>query len=715
MIFKKLKKFKKIAIIAIAVFAGIIFSANDAQALSLRSSATNQGLVGYWSFNEGSGLKAMDYSGNNNTGTLTGGPTWTNGKAGQALSFDGSDDYVQVSDASSLRIANIVTISAWIKLDTYYVNGALIAQKRNLTTHAVSYNYGLWVLNGGALRFEFYDSAYRAFDSNAGELVFGQWINVVAVSDEIADTVKLYKNGVLIKDLANTYAMPSTGDAPVQIGCYTYTGGSPQNYPLDGLIDEVRIYNRALGASEVEGLYKLGATKFSPPNNQGLVGYWSFNEGSGLKAMDYSGNNNTGTLTGASHVPTWTNGKAGKALSFDGSDDYVSIKAGEFIANDANSSMSAWIKWNGTTGERSIYDESNITGTTFRIQKDSNNYIQFGLCKTTCDTWYTTNNTTAIVANTWYFITSTFSSTAGMKIYVNGVEKGLNVNTTPNTSTIVNSWIGRYGQAGFNFPGLIDEVRIYNRALSASEIAALYRVSATKFSPPNNQGLVGYWSFNEGSGLKAMDYSGNNNTGTLTGPSHVPTWTNGKAGKALSFDGSDDYVLINDSSSLKPGNGSWSVSVWAKPAAINQATTMASKGSGSSPYPQWSIEICGNAGCFTQGKKLEAEFVQTSTGNYRIAASTFDVADGNWHQFAMVADKNADIIKLYMDGAQLSVSNSNGGTWPNITNTDPARIGAFDPTVGGWQMYFNGLIDEVRIYNRALGATEIQQLYSAGH
>src|SRR3989338_9287108 len=63
---------------------------------------TNLGLVGYWSMNEGTGSYAGDASGNKNTGTLTGGPTWVDGKRGKALSFDGSNDYVSVADANSL-------------------------------------------------------------------------------------------------------------------------------------------------------------------------------------------------------------------------------------------------------------------------------------------------------------------------------------------------------------------------------------------------------------------------------------------------------------------------------------------------------------------------------------------------------------------------------------------------------------------------------------
>jgi hypothetical protein len=73
-----------------------------------------EGLVGYWSFDEGEGTIAHDYSGNSNDGTIYG-ATWVDGKVGKALSFDGVDDYVRVNDSSNFDITDAITIEAWIK------------------------------------------------------------------------------------------------------------------------------------------------------------------------------------------------------------------------------------------------------------------------------------------------------------------------------------------------------------------------------------------------------------------------------------------------------------------------------------------------------------------------------------------------------------------------------------------------------------------------
>lgn len=76
----------------------------------------NLGLVGYWSFNDGTSTTATDFSGNGNTGTLVNGPTWTSGKLGQSLNFVGaSNTYVNVPYASSLNTPNAVSLSAWVQ------------------------------------------------------------------------------------------------------------------------------------------------------------------------------------------------------------------------------------------------------------------------------------------------------------------------------------------------------------------------------------------------------------------------------------------------------------------------------------------------------------------------------------------------------------------------------------------------------------------------
>src|SRR5262245_9330812 len=91
----------------VCLFLSLIISAT-----ALRAYAGD--LVGYWNFDEGIGLTAIDLSGNNNTGVLSNGPLWTDGKFNGAVSFDGVDDYIEVAHSASLNITRELTVSAWI-------------------------------------------------------------------------------------------------------------------------------------------------------------------------------------------------------------------------------------------------------------------------------------------------------------------------------------------------------------------------------------------------------------------------------------------------------------------------------------------------------------------------------------------------------------------------------------------------------------------------
>jgi hypothetical protein len=110
------------------------------------------GLVGYWSFNEGAGTAAMDSSGNGNTGTLINGPTWVSGKSGTALSFDGADDYVEIPETQSLNLSSALTVSAWINNQASTDSGLGQDQYRIIASKGWALdNSGSWTSPGGSM------------------------------------------------------------------------------------------------------------------------------------------------------------------------------------------------------------------------------------------------------------------------------------------------------------------------------------------------------------------------------------------------------------------------------------------------------------------------------------------------------------------------------------------------------------------------------------
>jgi len=265
------------------------------------------------------------------------------------------------------------------------------------------------------------------------------------------------------------------------------------------------------------------------------------------------------------------------------------------------------------------------------------------------------------------------------------------------------------GSSSF-FNGTVDEVRIYNRALSAAEVLALYNL--TKGSGFNKtkknritDGLVGHWTFDgpDMAGVIAYDQTSNNNDGTLTGG---PTRDAGKIGQGLEFDGSDDYVDTADQNYFSPFVNDITVSVWAKVPA--DATAVGSGCGGSGNYIitkgvasnwEWALENDSNSKICAISWQLDG----TIHGGTDIART---MNDDTWHNYTMTIDYLNE-LHLYVDGVRVGTDSTFSGVMGN--GTQAVQIGR-----RGDGNNFEGKIDEVRIYNRVLTAQEINALYQMG-
>jgi len=209
-----------------------------------------RGLVLWLKFNEGSGTTAYDSSFYNNHGTLVNGPTWVDGKYGKALSFDGSDDYVEVADSESLDITDEITIVVWAKPDGANEMGYLVAKGNP----AANQRYNLY-WNGANDQLVFWESG----SERTSEKVFvdnNVWVQAAIVID--GTTLKFYRNGVSAGTKTLSNPLESNSDA-LRIG---HRVGDPSDARcFKGTIDEVRIYNRALSSEEIQMLYynRIGA------------------------------------------------------------------------------------------------------------------------------------------------------------------------------------------------------------------------------------------------------------------------------------------------------------------------------------------------------------------------------------------------------------------------------------------------------------------------
>jgi hypothetical protein len=200
----------------------------------------SSGLVGAWGFDETSGGSVSDASGNGNTGTIAGAIRTTAGKFGGALSFNGTSDWVTVPDANSLDLTSGMTIEAWIRPTAVGSAWRTVLLKEQPT----GLIYSLYAGNGGG------KPASHVFTTNdfglngATNTALNAWTHLAATYD--ATTLRIYVNGVQVSTKAIKGAMR------VSTGVLRIGGNSVWSEWFAGLIDEVRLYNRPLGAAELQ-------------------------------------------------------------------------------------------------------------------------------------------------------------------------------------------------------------------------------------------------------------------------------------------------------------------------------------------------------------------------------------------------------------------------------------------------------------------------------
>lgn len=248
------------------------------------------------------------------------------------------------------------------------------------------------------------------------------------------------------------------------------------------------IVNMTASESKKVYVYSVNNSNTSAPNhNISIRGYWKFDETSGTFARDSSGWQNNGTLLNGSdscsdfNCPSWVSGIYSNAIQLDGINDYVNVSdSANLNMTSYRLTLASWVKLNGTAGTDTtgkIISKTAGSGSEqyeLLYTTDSHgtaNRFRFDLRTSTGLVILYTNETFAS-GNVWYHVAGVFNSTH-MRIFVNGKEKNVTAQSGSITGRAADVSIGRTTGGGQNFKGTIDEVRIYNETLTATQISEL--------------------------------------------------------------------------------------------------------------------------------------------------------------------------------------------------------------------------------------------------
>ncbi len=661
----------------------------------------NNGLVGYWPLAGNGNDYGSDGANGPQTSTVTGAPVVTAtdryGIANRYYTFDGVDDVIKVS------AANLPTGNASRSLCVWMKPSSLANQQDGIATYGdggAGTNFGI-KLGANNYKLQSWDGA--------SQWEFGlysipsSWIHLCTVHDSSASTTKMYYNGHLVNSVsAYTYATAAAAELWI---------GQKINSTVDyynGAIADLRIYNRTLNEGEINELSQdalsgnVGISYNSGPT--GLLNHFTFNGGaltdSGPLAYDVTNN-------GAAVVATGKDGDASGAMSFDKTVPQFLEKTGvttDGMGTGNDVTISAWVapKSLPTTGADSIHTiisrlEKVVTsgpdGYYLELyQNAGTQFIAWSSAGGSGNSWV---YPVTLPLNSWTNVTIVQSGSTAT-LYINGAIVAPSTSNPsvyvpdPNVGSLL---IGKRTD-GFPFDGNIDDVRIYNNALTAAQVRQL--------STQVPSGLVAHYDFNG----DATDTSGWGNDATVNAASTGGANAGGAAltpdsnglVSAYNFDGTDDNILtpVDIDGDVMP---SVTLVGRVRPTLIPDNTDV--QAFFSNEDANWDrvfgLEI-GGAGLVV-GDAANANPSWAATTDPLVATNT-------WQHVAVTFNRAGNTLVYY-----------NGGLIGTTLNTDTAGLGTTtqllalgaNPATPSLAS-FAGDLDNVQIYNRQLTPAEIHAL-----
>lgn len=716
---------------------------NPYPASRLTLDATNSlssGLVGFWPLTDGTGSTAKDITSNANDGTESGGVSWASTDIGAAASFDGVDDYFNCGQDASLDITGDVTITAWVKPDTVTGAGYIAAKASGSAFQYLIYR------NNYNFRFGIGNSSAAIQVVTAGSITLGQWYFVVGKLSSTTMSIECYaEDGT---SSSNSASITGTGIDTVAIDVNIGARANGANL-FDGNIQNVRVYNRALSATEVATLYNRpwegtnygDLWPYSPPAPadavlstdtaatnlmSGCQAWWLLTDGSGSTATDITtGGNDIGFVTAG-----WSAESIGTCL------DAVSTSTTTSTTLNhpaADVSYSLWIKGDTSSLTGLIDGRSTLGGLNGTRVDLSSRKLKMLVDSSAgfLNTAISTTDVTPFGGGGWFHAACTWDG-VDVKIYVNG---------SLETTVAHGGTLSSLESYNVNTPTTgeleIQNVRIWNRALTADEITLLYERpfegitygDAFHYDPPtpanltpldNSSGIntdcVGWWPLTETDDYAsgAADISGNGNTLTKAGTVTSEPAILGTVGE---FDGSTgeleytgtmtDFESLTGSASFWfkiPSTTSNTVHIPFSVHKTNQLTDYLSFyiGSATGIYADESISV-GHTWGGSASYKVRA--------SYRMGHAYFH--DDKWHHCAWTMGTSSNA--MYIDGVQVGLSYatgsaSTGNEWIYSGVVNSVTVGARDYSASPVRL--DGQVSNVRVWNRALSAAEVWSIYT---
>lgn len=424
-------------------------------------------LLARWSMEEGTGSTLEDVSSNENTGTISGAifSPEANSLSNYSLSFDGVDDQVDIGNLD--LVGDEVSFTFWIRPNSLEVTDARILCKATGTAEQDHY----WMISGfeGNLRVRLKTDTEgtRTLVAKNTPVPIGQWTHFAIVYD--GSTVDVFSNGTLTDQMSLSGALSTSNAVEAAIG--NHPGDIDK--PFDGLIDELRIYAIALNSEQIN-LVQSALTYGSESSS--LVASWTMESNTEGLLIDVSANGNDGTVLGATYSED-TNGQSIYSLNFDGVDDQVDI--GNMDLSGSELSITFWAKPRsfGVNDARIL---SKATGTAeqdhYWMVSTFNGNLRVRLKTNEEGTSTLIGQNTPLSLDEWQHFAVIYSGST-LSIYKNGtltdqLAKSGNITTAPGVAAAIGNQPGNTDKP---FDGLLDEIQIYNTALSEEELLQLYQ------------------------------------------------------------------------------------------------------------------------------------------------------------------------------------------------------------------------------------------------